>query len=93
MATVNIHYYCGCGFRTMKVEEAIEHADKHKHIMNVSGSIVSSERKAHSSMSSSYVPPSPRLRTVKPAIVAAPVEVQQEQSTDFSNLRDKLKRH
>ena len=92
MATVIIHYDCGCGFHGKTVEEATEHADRLKHTINVAGMIISSERKVRTSISSSHTPSLPRLRTVKPVLDAAPIEVQADDNVGFSNLRARLQR-
>ena len=39
MATTDIRYSCGCGFRTDKVEEAVKHSDERKHTLTVLGTI------------------------------------------------------
>ncbi len=44
MATVSIHYNCGCGFSTENVAEAVLHSDSLNHSLDVVGKI-SKDRK------------------------------------------------
>lgn len=39
MADVEINYSCGCGFKTKRLEAAVEHSDTQQHTLTVLGTI------------------------------------------------------
>lgn len=87
MATVNIDYNCGCGFRARTVEEAIGHADTSHHTLTVAGSVRSSEPKVREVKAPLYASANSHSRAMKLTSVAA-----HEEDAGFSNLRAKLQR-
>lgn len=44
MATVDVHYNCGCGYSTTNPVEAVLHSNKHKHSLTVVGTITKPEK-------------------------------------------------
>jgi len=44
MADVDITYGCGCGFKTRRLEAAVEHSDDKHHSMTVLGTIKPASR-------------------------------------------------
>jgi len=39
MADINITYSCGCGYKTLIIDEAITHSDEKQHSLTVLGTI------------------------------------------------------
>ena len=39
MASIQIRYWCGCGYRTDQLEEAVKHSDEQKHTLTVLGEV------------------------------------------------------
>ena len=44
MADVDITYGCGCGFKTVRAEAAVEHSDDKQHTLTVLGTIKPASR-------------------------------------------------
>ena len=84
MASINIQYNCGCGFKTKRLEAATDHADDKGHVLTVQGNIYTD------------VVPLPikqrKTRTPKPSgVVAVALEVAQE-TADFSAMKNRLRK-
>jgi len=39
MASTDIQYNCGCGYKTRKLEAAVNHCDEKSHVITVQGNI------------------------------------------------------
>ena len=84
MASTDIQYNCGCGYKTDKLEAAANHSDQRQHVMTAQGNIYPDEAKE----SLSIAPP--RTRKTAAPVTAAPVVI--GPSTDFAALKKKLQK-
>lgn len=84
MASVNIQYNCGCGYRTPKLEAAVTHCDETHHVITVQGNIYPKEAPVPSA-----VPP---VRTRKTAAHIAVAIEDTGPITNFAALKERIAR-
>ena len=77
MASLDIHYNCGCGVRTNKLEEAVNHCDGKGHVITVQGNIYPDEPKQSS-------------RTASPKLHKARSVLAPEPTSDFIAMKKRL---
>ncbi len=84
MASINIQYNCGCGFKTKKLEAATDHADEKGHVLTVQGNIYTD------------VVPLPikhrKTTTPKPSGVVAVALEEAQETAAFLSMKDRLRR-
>lgn len=79
MASIDINYNCGCGFRSKTLEAATAHSDGSSHVITVQGNIYPDKAPE----------PTRSRKTVTPA-----VEVAEETGpiVDFASLKSRISR-
>ncbi len=82
MASVNIQYNCGCGYRTQKLEAAADHCDETHHVITVQGNIYPKEAPVPSA--------TPPVRTRKTVVPVAEVVEESEPITNFAALKERI---
>ena len=89
MASTNITYNCGCGFRTKKLEAACDHADEKGHVITVQGNIYTDVIPLPIKHRKTSTKNTETKKTVKPS--PAVVEIAAP-DPDFSSMKDRLRR-
>jgi len=84
MASVNIQYNCGCGFKSGKLEAAVNHCDGVQHVITVQGNIYPDK-----ALVPSAVPP---VRTRKAATPVAETVEDSGPVTNFAELKSRIGR-
>ena len=84
MASPDIRYNCGCGFRAKVLEAAAKHCDEKSHVITVQGNIYPDKAPIPSA-----VPPT---RTRKTATPAAEVVEETGPITNFAALKSRISR-
>ena len=60
MTDVNLMVYCGCGYRTKSLEEAVKHSESTNHSMVIQGTIIPDKKPVVVSASTPNKPSKPR---------------------------------
>lgn len=84
MASVNIQYNCGCGYRTQKLEAAVNHCGETQHVITVQGNIYPDKAPIPSAVAPT--------RTRKAATPAVEVIEETGPITNFAALKSRITR-